>query len=150
MTRVSSDGFSLVEMLAALLVAALAISVLAGSFNPRHRMPTANDLAKRVAVDAAALGAQSTATGTTRQLIVDVKSRTIKLGMVTVDVPDNLTLIVKTGAELISQDSKGSILFFADGTSRDGEITLSDSSGASATVSIDWITGTVKLEKPQT
>lgn len=150
MTRVSSDGFSLIEMLAALLVAALAILVLAGDFNPRNRMPTAYDLAKRVAVDAAALGAQSTSTGTTHQLIVDLISRTINVGMVTINVPENLTLTVKTGAELISQDSKGSILFFADGTSSGGEITLSDPSGASATVRINWITGAVQLEKPQT
>ena len=150
MTRGSSDGFSLIEMLAALLVAALAISVLAGGFKPRNRMPTANDLAKRVAVNAAALGAQSTSTGTTHQLIVDLRSRTINAGMVTLDVPENLTLTVKTGAELISQDSKGSILFFADGTSSGGEITLSDPTGVSATVRINWITGAVQLERPPT
>jgi general secretion pathway protein H len=149
MKRISSDGFSLVEMLVALLIASVAISSLAGGFSVRHRALTANDMARRLAVDAAALGAQAVLTGATRQLIVDVKSRAVFFETNKLEVPENLTLSVKTGAELIAQDYKGSILFFADGTSSGGEIALSDSSAGTATVRINWITGAVQIDRPQ-
>lgn len=150
MRRDPTDGFSLIEMLAALLVAALAISVFAGGFGVRNRVPTATDLAKKIALNASALSAQAVATGSMRDLTVDVASRSISTGTVKFDVPPKFTLTVKTGAELITANSKGSILFFADGTSSGGEIELSDTTGVTAIVRISWITGAIQIGRQKT
>lgn len=142
----STDGFTLIEMLAALTIAAIAMAVIAGNPFGRERPDTPGSLARKIAVSAAALEAEVLAKAKSQNITVDIAARTVTIGPARIEVPQDYAISLKTGAELIAQDERGSILLFPDGTSSGGEIAISDPSGKRATVRINWVTGAVDFD----
>ncbi|MGB8818472.1 MAG: prepilin-type N-terminal cleavage/methylation domain-containing protein [Rhizobiaceae bacterium] len=140
-----TDGFTLIEMLAALTIAAIAMAVIAGNPFGRTRQETPAALARQIAILAARLEAQAVAKAAPQSITVNVADRTVTIGGTRIEIPQNFSISVKTGLELIEQDNKGSILVFPDGTSSGGEITLEGRPGTGAAVRINWLTGAVEL-----
>lgn len=145
MKNEKADGFTLVEMLAVLVVTAIAMAVLAENPFIRSRPQSAVTLARQISVAVAALSAKAITEASTQSIVVDVVARVVTAGLNRIDLPPNMKLSVKTGAELIVEESKGVIVFFPDGTSSGGEISLGGPSGAVMIVQISWITGAVHL-----
>lgn len=148
MTSEKSDGFTLLEMLGVLMIAALALAIMASSPFGVHRNATAASTARRIAVELAALDAISVATARPQSVIVDIADHAIIVGTKRIEIPADLNLTLATGAELITRDQKGQILFYPDGTSSGGEIILRASKGKAFSVQVNWITGSVQTSGP--
>lgn len=145
MKKDKTDGFTLVELLVVLVIAALALSVLASNPFGRPRPQSAAALARQISVAIAALEARALSTASSLSVVVDVATHAVIIGQNRIDLPPNVRLSVKTGAELIVEDGKGMIVFFPDGTSSGGEIILGEPSGPVSIVRVNWITGAVDL-----
>ena len=61
-------------------------------------------------------------------------------------VPDEITLVLSTAAELREGTSGGAILFFPDGASSGGRIDLSRG-GATWRLDVHWLTGQVSSHR---
>ncbi len=141
-----SDGFSLVEMLAAMTIAAVTIALFAGNpFAKKQRHVSVAQIARELGVAIVALEAKAVSKATAFPIWVDVKSREITIDEKKIKLPEQFKLSLQTGAELILHDARGAIWLLPDGTSSGGEITLQGPSGQVRTVRINWVTGAVKI-----
>lgn len=141
------DGFSLLEMLVVLGVFSLVTLVAMNSASLRRSNVTAKTISEAIGDLAANASLRAISRGETETIAIDVQKR-----LVTGDpasqpilIPDNYKLRVVTGAELIQQANKADVLFFSDGSSTGGEITITDNRGGQATVRVHWLTGAVSM-----
>jgi general secretion pathway protein H len=136
----TTSGFSLIEMLAALAIAALAAAVV---------MPVALRPSDTLRLDAAAQDlvaalrmtrAAAIAHNTDAALTVDVERRTFESGAVPARaLPADLTLKLKI-AEPERMRSKGGFRFFPDGSSTGGDVLLA-LGGKELKICVDWLSG---------
>lgn len=136
-------GFSLLELLVALTILALAMTVV--SISASRRSPSFE--VQRLSGEAvsllreARLSAQST--GRRARIIFDPEERHLKrAGSPPVSIPEGVT------ASLVSSASAGpsAIIFFPDGSSSGGEFTL-EGAGRTEVVKVDWLTSRIERQE---
>lgn len=137
-----NSGFSLLELLVALTILALAMSVV--SISASRRSPSFE--IQRLSGEAsslfreARLAAQTS--GLPAKVTFDSEARTLKHGeSASVTVPEGIV------AELVSAASAGpsAIVFFPDGSSSGGALTFK-TEDRSETVRVDWLTSRIERE----
>ena len=140
-----SAGFSLLELMVALTILALAMSVV--SISASRRSPSFE--MQRLAGEAvsllreARLSAQTS--GRPVKVSFDAEARELRrTGSQTVAIPQDVE------ASLVSSASAGpsAILFFPDGSSSGGEFTL-DAVGRQERVTVDWLTSRIERQEPR-
>lgn len=149
--RRTASGFTLVELLVVLVVIAL-IAALAA---PRFAGPLTGASLSRIVDDLAAglRGARAWARGhgAPAALLLDLEHR--RFARMTADGriawlgswPADLRIAVSTAEEAIAPDRRRArIVFFPDGTSLGGRITLARGENH-ISITIDWLTGRVHL-----
>lgn len=136
-------GFSLVEMLVVLAIIAVTAAIAFSSF-PGRRMAASPESVIR---DAGHLAQMIRMEAINRRrdlaLQVDVQAKTIADadGRRRIPIPASATVEVVTGRELTRSQSQASIVFFPDGTSSGGAISLSSDGSPKMTLRIPWLTG---------
>ncbi|MFN7180804.1 GspH/FimT family pseudopilin [Hyphomonas sp.] len=135
-------GYSLMELLVALTILALAMGVVSLSVSRRspafEMRRTASETVSLVRE--ARLTAQST--GRAARIVFDAEARRITgPGEASVTVPEGIE------TSLVSSASAGpsAIIFFPDGSSTGGKLTL-EILGRRETVTVDWLTSQVERE----
>jgi general secretion pathway protein H len=136
----TTSGFSLIEMLAALAIVALAAAlVMPSALRPSDALrldAAAQDLVSALRVTRAAAIAHNVDAA----LTVDVERRTFQSAAVPARaLPADLTLKLKI-AEPERVRSKGGFRFFPDGSSTGGDVLLA-LRGKEAKVCVDWLSG---------
>lgn len=139
-------GFTLLEIIVVLVIAASAYAVLAGTL---FRGASAGDLKAVARTLASGLRqAQTTAMITRRDavLTLDVEAREFQVeGDTTVRrLTDNIELKLFTAQQEVTSERKGAIRFYPDGSSTGGRITVS-SGERKYLVDVDWLTGRVSI-----
>ena len=139
-------GFTLLEVLVVLVIAASAYAVLSGTV---FRGASAGDLKAAARTLASGLRqAQSTAMATRRDalLTLDVEAREFQVGNDSAvrQVSDKVELKLFTAQTEVTSERKGSIRFYPDGSSTGGRITVS-SGERKYLVDVDWLTGRVSI-----
>ena len=135
-------GFSLMELLVALTILALAMGVVSLSVSRRSPTFEMRKAASETAslVREARIAAQST--GRAERVVFDAEARRIT-------GPGNASVSVPEGIEtsLVSSASAGpsAIVFFPDGSSTGGKLTF-EILGRRETVTVDWLTSRVGRE----
>lgn len=140
-------GFTLLEILLVLVIAAVAMSIVL-AFSGKGA--SAADLKSAARALAAGLRtAQSTAMATRRdaRLTLDVDQREFSFTGDTQAhrLPEGLDLKLYTAQTEVESERKGSIRFFADGSSTGGRITVS-AGERKFLVDVDWLTGRVTID----
>ncbi|MEZ2224261.1 GspH/FimT family pseudopilin [Rhizobium sp. RCC_161_2] len=136
-------GFSLVEMLVVLAIISVTAAIAFSSF-PARRMAASPESVIR---DAGHLAQMLRMEAINRRrdltLQVDVQAKTIADadGRRRISIPASATVEVVTGRELTRSQSQASIVFFPDGTSSGGTISLSSDGSPKMTLRIPWLTG---------
>jgi general secretion pathway protein H len=139
-------GFTLLEIVIVLVIAALAMAVVLG-FSGKGA--SAADLKSSARALAAGLRtAQSTAMSTRRDalLTVDVDTRRFAFSGDEKQhrLPDGIDLKLYTAQAEVESKRKGSIRFYPDGSSTGGRITVS-AGERKFLVDVDWLTGRVSI-----
>ena len=139
-------GFTLLEIVIVLVIAALAMAVVLG-FSGKGA--SAADLKSSARALAAGLRtAQSTAMSTRRDalLTVDVDTRQFAFSgdEKRHRLPDGVDLKLYAAQAEVESERKGSIRFYPDGSSTGGRITVS-AGERKFLVDVDWLTGRVSI-----
>ena len=140
-------GFTLLELMAVLVIAGLIYAVLLAS--PFGRA-SAGDLKSAARTLASGLRQAQTVAITTRRdalLTVDVESREFRVAdLEPHHVSDRVDLKLYTAQQEVSSERVGAIRFYPDGSSTGGRITVS-SGERKYLVDVDWITGRVSINE---
>jgi general secretion pathway protein H len=146
MSSVRPAGFTILEILAVLVIASIAYALILGT--PFGRA-SSGDLKYAARTLASGLRtAQTTAMATRRDalLTLDMESREFLVGAdPTVHrISDKIDLKLYTAQSEVSSERRGSIRFYPDGSSTGGRITVS-SGERKYLVDVDWLTGRVSI-----
>jgi general secretion pathway protein H len=139
-------GFTLLEMLVVLVIAAAAYAVLLAA--PLGKASAADLKAAARTLASGLRQAQTTAMATRKDavLTIDVESREFVTTVSTTPqkLPDNLELKLFAAQSEVSSERRGSIRFYPDGSSTGGRITVA-SGERKYLVDVDWLTGRVSI-----
>ena len=145
--RAAPRGFTLLEVIVVLAIAAIAYALVVGVV---FRGPSAYDLKTSARSLAAALRqAQSTAMATRRDttLTLDLDAREYAVTGETQPhkLPEGLELKLYTAQSEVENDKRGAIRFYPDGSSTGGRITVAIAE-RKYLVDVDWLTGRVSIQ----
>ena len=142
--RGAAQGFTLIEMLAVIVLIAIAAAVTAVSLHGRSR----GDLqaaAQRVAAGLRDTRTRAMATGKPQWFSVDLRAHAYSIpGREPRALPAAVTVHVESAAEVAAQPGVARIGYFPDGSSSGGNITLTEAR-RDARVDVDWLTGAVTV-----
>jgi general secretion pathway protein H len=137
-------GFTLIEMLAVIVLIAIAATVAAVSLHGRSRGEL-QAVAQRVAAGLRDTRTRAMATGKPQWFSVDLRAHAYTVpGRDPRGFPAAATVHVESAAEAGGQRGIARIGFFPDGSSSGGNVTLSEAR-RSARVDVDWLTGAVTV-----
>lgn len=138
-------GFTLVELLVVLAIAALAMSAvppLVSAALPGVEMKAA----ARRTLSALRLARESAIRqGTDLALVVDIEARQLELpGHRVMRLPEALNLTLEAAEQEMLADQRGAIRFFPDGSSTGGRLILAHADSGYQ-VGVNWLTGRVRM-----
>ena len=140
-------GFTLLEMMVVLVIAAIAYAVLLSA--PLGKASAADLKAAARTLASGLRQAQTTAMATRKDavLTIDVESREYVTTLDTTPrkLPENLELKLYAAQSEVSSERRGSIRFYPDGSSTGGRITVA-SGERKYLVDVDWLTGRVSIQ----
>jgi general secretion pathway protein H len=141
-------GFTLLEMMVVLVIAAAAYAVLLSA--PLGKASAADLKAAARTLASGLRQAQSTAMATRKDavLTIDVESREYVTTLDTTPrrLPENLELKLYAAQSEVSSERRGSIRFYPDGSSTGGRITVA-AGERKYLVDVDWLTGRVSINE---
>ena len=141
-------GFTLLEMMVVLVIAAMAYAVLLSA--PLGKASAADLKAAARTLASGLRQAQTTAMATRKDavLTIDVESREYVTTLDTTPrkLPENLDLKLYAAQSEVSSERRGSIRFYPDGSSTGGRITVA-SGERKYLVDVDWLTGRVSINE---
>ncbi|MGH8184845.1 MAG: GspH/FimT family pseudopilin [Rhodanobacteraceae bacterium] len=144
--RIPRSGFTLIEMLAVIVLIAIAATVAAVSLHGRSRGQL-QATAQRVAAGLRDTRVRAMATGKPQWFTLDLRTHTFAApGRTPRSLPENATLHVTSAAEGSTQPGIARIGYFPDGSSSGGNITLGEAH-RSLRVDVDWLTGAVTISR---
>lgn len=140
----AARGFTLIEMLAVIVLIAIAVTLTAVSLHGRRR----GDLlaaAQRVAAGLRDTRTRAMATGKPQWFSVDLRTHAYTVpGRDPRGFPAGAVVHVESAAEAGTQRGVARIVYFPDGSSSGGNIILSEARRSSH-VDVDWLTGAVTV-----
>ena len=145
MTVLRATGFTLLEMLAVILLIGIAAAAVAFSVNQGLASARINAASAELAGALRAARAQAIVRGQTQNFDVDTRADSYR-GVKPHDVhlPKGLRLSITSAKEDQPNDHTGRIRFFPDGSSTGGRITL-QSGRRQWHVNVSWLTGDVRV-----
>jgi general secretion pathway protein H len=140
-------GFTLVELLAVLVVMALVAGLAAAQLGARHGGATLEAAAHEIASRCRAARAAAIREASSRAVVIDMASRLVTAG---VDVPpfriaESIGIVSDTSAGE-RQGKVAGIRFFPNGTSTGGKVRL-ETGRQAYEVRVNWLTGRVVVER---
>ncbi|MEQ9465298.1 MAG: GspH/FimT family pseudopilin [Haliea sp.] len=157
MAATSGRGFTLIELMVALGIAAL----LAGMATPMavkmYATMQYRDAIRNMTGAATTARYQAINTGKAHDLLVapDAHRYAVQLAESRFDperaaeIPDALSIAMEVSQSLVTERGVGVIRFYPDGTSTGGSITLTRASGDGQRIRVDWLLGRVTHEPPE-
>lgn len=140
--RVPSLGFTLIEILAVIVLIAIAATVSAVALRG-HGPRQVDAAAQQIAAGLRDTRTRAMATGTPQWFSMDLRARTYAApGRDPRRLPADTTMRVVSAAEDVAQAGVARIGYFPDGSSSGGTIELARAAHA-VQVRVDWLTGAV-------
>jgi general secretion pathway protein H len=139
-------GFVLLELLAVMLILALAITAGATALSHRRPSATPSQMAERIQAGMLQARAEAMRTGTDIAVTIDLASRRVLYlpGATPLAVPETMHVRLRTGAELAS-GQRAQLVFRPDGSSSGGELWF-EQAGREAGLEVNWMTGLPRVQ----
>jgi general secretion pathway protein H len=142
----NSAGFTLLEMLAAMAILALAIGFSAPLLRPPPPGLQLQVLARKLCAALQTTRARAIASNTEIPFIVDLARKSFAApGLAEAMLPADMRVDLKIAESRRRGAQMGDILFFPSGASSGGEITLSGG-GRRALIDVNWLTGATRCQ----
>lgn len=141
-----AGGFTLLELLAVIAIAALVLGVSAPAMQRLYQSAQYRGAVSDIV--AALNGARISAirTGKYQDVLIDPRARNVTRGDKVQALPENLELEV-LGSRELNRDGAGVIRFYADGASSGGYVDVRHAGGRTVQIQVDWLLGRVTLCK---
>ena len=140
-------GFTLIEMMAVLMLMALIAGAVAFSLGSNLKGVKTRAAVRDLTAAMRYTRGQAIVKHEQRALEIDVEARSYQApGRPIVELPEGLEMKLLTAATEQTGDSKGLIRFFPDGSSSGGRVTLKRQDHEWR-VEIAWLTGEVRMEE---
>ena len=139
-------GFTLLEMIAALALVALAVSIVMPRLSASRQSLRLRTVAVEVASNMKIARSEAMKTNTDTVFVVDTTNRSYSAAgaVAQKQIPRDIAISFESQAAESSGPSRAGFRFRPDGTASGGSIKLQ--TGASTTaISVDWLTGAVTL-----
>lgn len=137
------SGFSLLEMLVVIMIIALTAVISFASMHVRKSDRSVGFTVREVAHLAQAIRIEAISKNRRLPLNIDIQRRVVSdgAGKRQVIIPESMDVEFLTGKSLVRSTEAASIVFFPDGSSSGGAVTLSDRAGETFTLRVPWTTG---------
>lgn len=138
-------GFSLLEIMIALAILALAVGLVGIGFARSSAGFRFDAAVQDLSLSLREANARALRSGRDVAVVLDVTGRQYQLSQdQPVNLPDGAGVKVISGGEVMTTTNKPAIIFYPNGGSSGGSVTLTEQDRA-ATVSVDWLTGAVTI-----
>jgi len=140
-------GFTLVELLVVLVIAALALSLVGTSISRNISGAEMRTAARKVAASLRYTRTQAILSKSEQVFLVDTEKRTFKAAdRETEELPEGMNVELNTARSELTSESAGGIRFYPDGGSTGGNVRL-EANGRVYQVNVTWLTGEASLER---
>jgi general secretion pathway protein H len=140
-------GFTLVELLVVLVIAALALSLVGTSISRSIGGAEMRTAARKVAASLRYTRTQAILSKSEQVFLVDTDKRTFKAAdRETEELPEGMNVELNTARSELTSETAGGIRFYPDGGSTGGNVRL-EANGRVYQVSVTWLTGEASLER---
>jgi len=140
-------GFTLVELLVVLVIAALALSLVGTSISRNISGAEMRNAARKVAASLRYTRTQAILTKSEQVFLVDTEKRTFKAaGRPEEELPEGMNVELNTARSELTSETAGGIRFYPDGGSTGGNVRL-EANGRVYRVNVTWLTGEASLER---
>lgn len=141
----SQTGFTLVELLVVLALAAVLMTAVPALFSAALPGLELKSAARRTAATLRLARESAIRRGTTTEVVVDVEARQLDLvGYRQLNFPSDVTVQLDTAADELRDDQRGAIRFFPDGTATGGRIIFAHAAHGYQ-VGVTWLTGRITI-----
>ncbi len=142
-------GFTLIEVIAVLVLIAVVVGSIAFSFSKSLGGAKIRSSVKDVVAALRYTRGQAIVKGEEKALEVDVEARTYQApDKNPVTLPEGLDMKLLTAQSELTEDGKGRIRFYPDGSSTGGRVTILRDT-KEWRVEVAWLTGEVRLEEDE-
>lgn len=140
------EGFSLIELLVVMTIIGLVmVAAVPASMRFYESIQYRQAIRDVVTLLASARHA-AVSSGQARDVLIDPRAKQLRLGDHQVRVPQSISMLVSTAAELNSRE-RGIIRFYPEGGSSGGDINLERESGDGVLITVDWLVGGVEHQR---
>ena len=140
-------GFTLLELIVALAIMGLTFALAAASIRLSNGGPRLQPVAVSMAADIRFARSEAMASNRTVGVNFDAKAHSYRIGAGRpVALPRSVAFKLVASEEFRRASDVGHLVFFPDGSSTGGQLTLSDRD-LSITLMIDWLTGSVTARR---
>ena len=140
----TESGFTLLELLVAISIAALVLGVSAPAMQRLYKSMQYHGAVNDVVTVLSSARFEAIRKGGHQDVLINPETREIKLAEKVQALPDSLRLEV-LGARELNRDGAGVIRFYANGSSSGGFVNMQHDNGKSVQVQVDWLLGRVSL-----
>ena len=138
-------GFSLLEIMVALAILALAVGLVGVGFARSSAGFRFDAATQDLALSLREANARALRSGREISVVIDVDGRRYQLQQdQPTALPEGAVVRVVSGGQVMTAARQPAIIFYPNGGSSGGAITLTEQD-RSATVSVDWLTGAVGI-----
>lgn len=142
----SARGFTLLELVVAIGIAALVLGVSAPAMQRLYQSTQYHGAVNDVVSMLSSARYSAIRKGGDQDVLINPETRIIMVGKKEHQLPGNLQVKV-LGAKELNREGAGVIRFYADGSSSGGFVKLQNDSGMGVQVEVDWLLGRVTLCK---
>jgi len=144
----SAGGFTLVELLVVLVIAALVLGMVGTSISRNISGAEMRTAASKVAASLRYTRTQAILTKSEQVFLVDTEKRTYQAGeREAEELPEGMNVELNTARSELTSETAGGIRFYPDGGSTGGNVRL-EANGRIYRVNVAWLTGEASVERP--
>lgn len=141
-----AGGFTLVEIVVVLVIAAAALAVVAPNLGSAMARTELTSSTREIASGLRHVRGHAMASGRPAEFWLDVQRHQYSVGDKPKPrgLPDSVKLTLVTADTQAARDGRGFVRFFPDGSSTGGKVVL-EAAGDKRLVEINWLTGYVRI-----
>ena len=140
-------GFTLVELMAVMMIIALVLGLVATSVSRSISGAESRVAARKIVASLRYTRAKAILDKTETVFLVDTEARSYRApGRPEVTLPEGIEVSLTTARSELTSEAAGGIRFFPDGGSTGGNVRL-EANGRVYRVNVNWLTGEAALEQ---
>ena len=140
------SGFTLLEMVVAITIAAIVLGVSAPAMQRLYKSSQYHGAVNDVVTLLSSARYSAIRSGGNKDVLINPRTREITLEKKVKVLPDGFQIEV-LGSQELNRDGAGVIRFYPDGGSSGGYVNLTHENGMAVQVQVDWLLGRVSLCK---